>query len=330
MKIGKIPSSLLDSIVLDPINENKNKREEVVIRPKTGEDSSAVSVGGELLVISSDPVTGAKEDTGYIAVHINCNDIAASGAIPIGIMLTVLLPPEAGENELREIMAGARKAADELNIEILGGHTEVTPAVRHTVVSGTIIGKAENKRFISTSGALKGQDVIITKWIGLEGTAIISEENRGKLGKYLDAETIETAVGFKKLISVLKEAMIAADFGATCMHDITEGGVLGAAWEVARCSELGIYLYEDSIPIREETKAVCKIAGIDPYRLISSGSLMITSFNGEKLVEILLENGINAAIIGKMQARGKRISRGGLEEDIPEPASDELYNINIP
>ncbi|MEA4816544.1 MAG: AIR synthase family protein [Lachnospiraceae bacterium] len=329
MKIGKIPASLLDDIVLAPINENEKKRDDVFIRPQTGEDSSAVYIGDELLVISSDPITGAKEDTGYIAVHINCNDIAASGAMPIGIMLTILLPPTAQETELEAIMAGARKAASELNIEILGGHTEVTPAVCHTVVSGTVIGKAENKKFISTSGAIEGQDVIITKWIGLEGTAIISEENKEKLKKYIDEETISIAISFKKLISVLKEAKIATDFGATCMHDITEGGVLGAAWEVARCSGLGVYIYADNIPVRKETEVICKTANINPYRLISSGSLMITTFEGEKLVEKLLEEGVNAAIIGKVTKKDKLIMSAGIERELKEPDSDELYNVNI-
>ena len=123
MEIGKIPSEVLEKIVLNPINKNDSKRDEIIVRPKTGEDCSAVYMGDELCIVSTDPITGADKNAGYIAVHINCNDIASSGGEPVGILMTVLLPPNSSQDILEDIMSGAHKASKEVGIEILGGHT---------------------------------------------------------------------------------------------------------------------------------------------------------------------------------------------------------------
>ena len=172
MEIGKIPPEILNRIVLNPINHFALKRNDVFLRPKTGEDCSAVLFGEELCILSADPITGAEQDIGYIAVHINCNDIASSGAEPIGILLTILLPEGSSEVVLSDIMEGAYEAAKETGIEILGGHTEVTNAVNKALVSAAVIGRTDKNHFISTGGAKVGQDVIMTKCAGLEGTVI--------------------------------------------------------------------------------------------------------------------------------------------------------------
>lgn len=329
MKIGKIPADTLEKIILNPINNNKIKRDDIIIRPKTGEDCSAAFLGDELIVISTDPITGAKKDSGYIAVHINCNDIASSGAEPVGIMLTLLLPPESDESTINEIMQGAYEAAKELNIEIMGGHTEVTQAVNTPVISGTVIGKTRNKKFISSGGAEVGQDVIMTKWAGLEGTVIIAKDYEEKLKGKIDDLIIDNAIKMKGFLSVLKESKIAFEFGATAMHDVTEGGILGAVWEVADCSKKGIIIYEDKISVKKETLEICNIAKINPYCLISSGCLIITIFDGINLVNELKKNGIEAEIIGKITQKDKIVIRKGEKQILNSPDVDELYKVRL-
>lgn len=330
MEIGKIPTEILEKIILNPINNINFKRDDIIIRPSTGEDCSAVDLKGELLVISTDPITGSDKNCGYLAVHINCNDVASSGAEPIGILLTVLLPKDSDLNVLEEIMDGAYKAARELKIEILGGHTEVTEAVNKPIISGTIIGKTKNKNFISSAGAKIGQDVIMTKWAGIEGTSIIASDYEEKLTKVLSKDIIETAKGFIDFISVVPDGLIAGENGATSMHDVTEGGILGAAWEIAHCSNVGIDIFIDDIPLMPETIEICKIAGINPYRIISSGSMIITCFDGLSMVDKLNLNGIKATIIGKVTREGKNvIHKNGHIEKLTEPVKDEIYNVQL-
>ena len=140
LEIGKVPPEILEKIVMKPMMGSKVKRDDVILRPTTGEDCSAIDLGGEICILSTDPITGAAKDIGYLAVQINCNDIYSAGAEPMGVLLTVLLPPGSEEALLEEIMEGSLRAAEERNIEILGGHTEVTDAVTTPLISAAVIG----------------------------------------------------------------------------------------------------------------------------------------------------------------------------------------------
>lgn len=324
-EIGKIPPEILERIVMQPMAESRVKRADVILRPKTGEDCSAIDLGEEYCVLSTDPITGAAADIGYLAVQINCNDIYSAGAEPVGVLLTVLLPPESEESLLEEMMAGALRAAEERNIEILGGHTEVTDAVAKPVISAAIIGKTRKKKLLSTGGAKAGQDIVMTKWAGTEGTAILAKEWEEGLSAYLTKEELLSAQGLKTQLSVGKEAEIAFDYGATAMHDATEGGILGAVWEVAECSGLGVEVFAEKIPVKEETKKICKAMGIDYLGLISSGTMIIAVEDGAGLVERLKEAGIEAAVIGRLTEGGRYLLAGDLRLPLNQPKSDALY-----
>ena len=159
MKIGKLPNSLLNKIVLDPINKYSIDREEVLVKPSIGEDCSALTIGDNICLLSTDPITGAVADIGKLAVHINSNDIAAGGGEPIGIMVTALLPPTITEEEIQKIITDVYTQAKEVNMCVLGGHTEITDAVVKPVLSCTVIGKS--KRLIASSGAKSGDDLVM-------------------------------------------------------------------------------------------------------------------------------------------------------------------------
>lgn len=328
-KIGKIPPEILESIVMNPIRQNGVRREDIVLRPKTGEDCSVIDLQGEMCVVSTDPITGAAKDIGYLAVQINCNDIFSAGAEPVGILLTVLLPENSDESVLEEIMGGALKGAEELGIEILGGHTEVTNAVLKPIVSAAVIGKSRQRKIIQTGSAKMGQDVIMTKWAGLEGTAIIAKEYEEVLLQCLPVAVVRSAQGMKDFLSVGRESLVAVGHGATAMHDATEGGVLGAVWEVAECSGLGVELWEEKIPIKEETRLICDAAKIDPLRLISSGTMIITTENGAELIEKLARLDNEAAIIGKITEEERVLVSANERKVLEEPKSDALYQVDF-
>lgn len=329
-EIGKIPPERLEQIVMQPMQASRVKRKDILLRPKTGEDCSAVDLGEEYCILSTDPITGAAKDIGYLAVQINCNDIYSSGAEPIGILLTVLLPPKSEESLLEEIMSGAIHAAEEQNIEILGGHTEVTDAVCKPLVSAAVIGKTREKKILSTGGARLGQDIIMTKWAGTEGTAILAKEWEEGLRAYLTEDELRQAQEMKRFLSVGVESEIAFAHGATAMHDATEGGILGAAWEIAECSALGIEVDADAIPMRAETEKICAAMGIDPLRLISSGTMIIAAEDGAGLVEKLEKAGIAAAVIGRMTAGGRILLSSGKRLPLEQPKSDALYDARLP
>ncbi len=329
-EIGKIPPEMLEKIVMQPMMGSRVKRKDVILRPKTGEDCSAVDLGGEFCILSTDPITGAAKDIGYLAVQINCNDIYSAGAEPMGVLLTILLPPKSEESLLEEIMSGAIHAAEERNIEILGGHTEVTDAVCKPLVSAAVIGKTREKKILSTGGARAGQDVVMTKWAGTEGTAILAKEWEEGLRTYLTEEDLQAAQEMKNFLSVGQESEIAFAHGAAAMHDATEGGILGAVWEVAECSDLGVAVFVDAIPVKEVTKKICEVMGIDYLHLISSGTMIIAAERGTELVEKLQAAGIEAAVIGKMTEKEKIMIRNGERLPLEQPKSDALYDAKLP
>lgn len=324
MQEGKIPPELLRSIIFSNI---KVRNDDVILRAEIGEDCAGIDFGSHACILSTDPITSAEKGAGALAIHISCNDIASSGVKPIGIMVTILAPLEATEEDIRRVMEEAGEAAAELGVEIIGGHTEVTSAVNRMVISTTAVGKAIKDRIIRSSGAQAGDDVIMTKWAGLEGTAIIAADKEKELAGRLSEEELQTAKDFINYISVVKEGITAAEFGVNSMHDVTEGGILGAVWEVAESSNTGIEIYMDRIAVHSVTEKICAIYGVDPYRLISSGSMIITAKNGEQLVRILEKCGIPASIIGRITEKGRHIIKNDKIMPLNPPDTDELLKI---
>ena len=326
MNVGKIPESALKRSV---INQIRHRRNEVLLGPGVGEDCSVIKLAeDEVLVMSSDPITGAIKDIGTLAVHITANDIASSGAEPIALMLTILLPEGSREEELRAMMQDMEAVCARLNIEIAGGHTEVTRAVSQPIVTVTGIGKIKRDKVIKTAGALPGQEIVMTKWAGLEGTAIIAAEKYDELIARYPKGFIDGAKSMIEYISVVPEAMIAGGIGATSMHDVTEGGIFGALWEIGAAAKVGMEVFLDKILLKQETVEICEFYDINPYMLISSGCLLIITDRANLMVDKLKEAGIAAAVIGRITSGNDRIIIYGDERRYLEPPkSDELYKV---
>ena len=321
---GKLPNELLADIIFSNI---RIKRDEVLVFPQVGSDCGVIDFGENVCVISTDPITGTTSDIGWLGVHVACNDVIAAGVEPLGLMLTIMAPPGTTESDLHDIMSQAGKASSELNVDIVGGHTEITKAVTRTVLSTTAIGKARKNKVMSMLTAQNGDYVIMTKTAGLEGTAIIAREKEDELKESIDPEVIQTAKDMINDISVLNEGAIAADAGADSMHDATEGGVLGALWEMAESSSLGIEVYGDKIPLSDETKTICDHLNINPLRLISSGCLLIATAGKKLLLDELKKKGIKATVVGKMIKKGRYITSGTVKSPLEPPKPDELYKV---
>lgn len=325
MEIGKVPNDVLKSLILDKLRAN---RPEVVLGPGIGEDCCALAFGDQLCVLSSDPVTGALNEVGRIAVNISCNDIASCGVEPLGLLATILMPPGTTEGELGALISQISDTAYSLNVAVIGGHTEITNAVNRPVVITTAVGRTLKGRLVATSGARPGDDIILTKLAGLEGTAVLARDRRRELEEELGKEVVERALEYMNDLSVVNEGIKAGNFGVNSMHDVTEGGVLGALWEVAEASGTGLLVFKDKIPVSEETRKICGFYGLEPLRLMSSGCMLITSRNGRTLADILEADGIKATVIGSVTEDGKRLMVTGRgEERLEPPGADELYRV---
>lgn len=326
MKVGKLPESVLKRSVFKQLH---TKREEVLLGAGVGEDCAAMKLDSdEIFVISTDPITGTAKDIGDLAVQITVNDLASAGAEPIGIMLTMLLPEDATEEELKHVMAQVESACEKNRIQVMGGHTEVTRVVSQIVLSVTGVGKAKEARLISTADVLPDMDILVTKWVGIEGTAILAKEKEQELSARYTKPFLEAAKGLDRYLSVLPEAATAVKSGVAAMHDVTEGGIFGALWEMAEASGVGLEIDLKKIPLKQETVEICEYFGISPYELISSGSMLMAAKDGNRLVMELQKEGIPAVIIGKATAGRDRILRNEDEcRYLEPPKTDELYKV---
>ena len=323
MRAGKLTPDELNQYVFRHLTQ---RRPEVILRSALGEDSTLIDLENELCVMSTDPITGAGHHSGWLAVHVSANDVASNGAEPVCCLLTILAPPDASLHEIELVMQDAAQAANEVNIEISGGHTEFTDAVTRIVLSTTVVGRMKRQDMLATDGAKAEDDIIVTKTIGLEGTAILATDAEDSIRQWCSQEELLVAKEMIRKISVVPEARIATSFGVHAMHDITEGGLLGALFEMASGAGLGFRLHTEQIPVHPLTACICSRLNLDVLRFLSSGSMLISSPNGSQLVELLQSHGIEAQVIGRFTTdTAKEILVSNLWTPVEPPDGDELW-----
>ncbi|MDO4553056.1 MAG: AIR synthase family protein [Bacillota bacterium] len=331
MKSGKLDSRLLEEMVFKNI---RYRRPDVLTRPGVGEDCAVVDYGAYECVLSTDPITGAARDIGRLAVHISCNDIAANGVEPLGILLAVMLPEGTDIEDVDEIMRQAGEVSEALGVEIIGGHTEITAAVNKPVIVSTAVGKALKGASQQARDMEPGDYILMTKKAGIEGTGIIACDCKEKLRGLLTEEELAEAEAMLEQVSVVREGVIAGGVGTAGMHDITEGGILGAVWEMCEIAGTGALVWEDSIPVAPVTEKICRHFGVNWLRLISSGSMLIMAKPDKKdaIMEEIAAAGIEIACIGRVLplSEGRTLESVRGRETIEPPGSDEIYKVLFP
>lgn len=320
MRLGKLTNEQLDRLILSKFH---HIRSEVICAPQVGVDCAVVDLGGELAVLSTDPITSADKHLGRLTVNVSCNDAAAAGAEPVGMLVTLLIPPSATEEDVALVADELAATALASGVEIVGGHTEVTDSVTRMLTCATVLAKVKPGGIIRPDGMRIGDDILLTKYAGLEGTAVIASDFAPRLTGLTEAE-LELAREFMQDVSVVPEGLYAARHGATAMHDVTEGGVLGAAWEMASAAGCGMRLDPAAIPVHPVTQKICAALGLDPLRLLSSGAMLIACPNGEKLANELRVQGIRANVIGKAEGDAICLADG---TPVAPPEADELYRL---
>ena len=331
LPLGKLKIDFLESIFPDTRRDSR-----VIVGPRVGEDAAVIDFGETCLVAKTDPITFATDEIGWYLVCVNSNDIAAMGAIPKWLLVTILLPERfATEDLVSDIMAQIAKACEHFNIALCGGHTEVTYGLDRPIVVGQMLGEVRKEKLILSSGAREGDDLILTKGLAIEATSIIARERESELsGKYSDsflarAKEHLTSPG----ISVLKDALTAADTGGVhAMHDPTEGGVATAVHELCRAARLGAVVWQEKLFLSEEAKQLCGEFELDPLGVISSGALLIAAApaGSSGIVKALGKEGIASEVIGRFRAPAEGLwleSADGGRQPLPIFESDEITKI---
>ncbi len=328
MNVGKLPPDLLERLLSTvPIRDPR-----VLLGPRVGEDAALIDMGDMALVVKTDPITFATDLIGWYAVQVNANDVACMGARPRWFLATVLLPegskPEQAESVFHQIVS----ACQELDITLVGGHSEVTHQLQRPIVVGQMLGEVERERVVRTGGALPGDAVVLTKGIAIEGTALLAREAAAALqeaGVPTDILGRAREYLFNPGISVVSEALAARDaFNIHSMHDPTEGGLATGLREIAQAAGVGLDIDGASIPLLPECRAVCSALDLDPLGLLASGALVITlpEQEAQPLLEMLKKKGTAAKVIGRVTSleEGLSLHTGDGTRDFPSFERDEL------
>jgi hydrogenase expression/formation protein HypE len=325
---GKIPVDILKEVVFKNLGAD---RKEVILGPSAGIDGAVLDLGDKSLVVSMDPITGAVERIGWLAINVNANDVATFGVEPAFLFSCIILPEKADRKLVEAISTQMNAAAKDLGIAIVGGHCESTPGLANPIVVGCTMGLTEKGRYVTAGGAKPGDKLILTKSAGIEGTAILATDREQALKKTMSDTMLQAAKNFYSQISVVKDALTAFKTGGVhAMHDPTEGGVAGGIHEMADASNVGVKVFEEAISVQPETAKICSHFQIDPLQLIGSGALIISAEaeSASQIVDSLKRERIQASVIGEFTENLEQralIQKDDEAKVLPRPLSDHLW-----
>ena len=330
-RVGKLNANLLDELV----SSIKKKDPRVIVGPKVGEDAAVIDIGDKYLLSTTDPITFTSYKIGWYTVNVNANDIATMGGTPKWLLVSILLPENKTDSALvKEIFRDIENAADELGIDICGGHTEITKGLDRPIVSGHMLGEVDKDKLVTNSHARVGDEIILTKGIAIEGMALLAREREKELSGKYGKMFVERVQAFlhDPGISVVAEAHLANQAAnIRAMHDPTEGGLATGLYELTRASNTGVVIYEDKIHLLDETRILCSEYKLDPLGVIASGALLIVVDPDDRdaVLSKLVQNDIACSVIGKMTDKedGLKIIADGEERELPFFEVDEIARV---
>ncbi len=326
MKIGKVSQTVLKRSILKTL---QFQREETILKPSMEEMCYGIEVKEEEQVLSTSVVLyGNEKDLGVFALAQVVNDLATRGAKVVGISVHIMLPPYAYESRLKTMMEHIERAGSAHAVQILCAKAEVSPAINKAIVYMNGMGVLKRGELLQSNMGKADQDIVLLKWIGLEGTFRVMREKDEELSKRFVPTFLNQIQMLEPEIFSEKELLLAKDFGVSAMHQITSGGILAALWEFAESSDVGMEVDLKKMSIKQETVEVCEYFHLNPYQLTSAGSVLIATDRGEELVSKFAEEGIQATVLGRTTVDKARVILGGEEKRfLDRPAADELLKI---
>ena len=336
-QLGKIGIPLFDRTIA---TQGGYPRRDVRTGPRFGVDVSVVDLpGGMAMAMTSDPLSLIPslglEASAWLSVHLMANDMATTGHAPMYGQFVLNLPETLSEADFKQYWGYIHRFCAAIGVAITGGHTGFV-AHQHSTISGggTLVTVAPQDTVLTAVAARTDDVILVTKYCALSSAAILAmsfpETVRNKAG----AEVHQLACDSFYQTSTLPDALMAVD-GQTCdrqvsaMHDVTEGGVLGAIYELAVASGHGVLIDSGKLPVHPVQQQVCGIFGLDPRYCVGAGAMVIACqpTAAQAIISRLQAAGIPCAEVGHLTdaAHGIKLVENGSTADMPYHDEDPYW-----
>jgi len=325
MRTGKLPEHTFKRSVLNPI-QYRNK--ETTFRAAVGHDGAVF--GNMVTAVAS--TAFCYEGNELYALDNAINNVIAAGGKPYGISMAILMPEHSEEVTLRGITARISKKAAEYQVDIVAGHTELIPSVVSPTVTITTYGNTlwnnQHKK------VEEGQDVVMTKWTGLYGGSILATLRREELLTRYPASYMDVAQSYMQYTSLMPELAVIEQLEEAkpgtilAAHDVSNGGVFGALWQLLSACNVGGVFDIRNFLMKQEIIEVCEFFDINPYMMNGQGSLLLVTNDGEYVVEQMRQAGIAAEILGQTtKCMDRKVLVGEEERFLVPPKGDALNGV---
>ena len=338
MDFGKLPEHIYQRSV-EKVIHTTEYRKITINGAGLGADCAILPDENGYLVTAQGSADGTDVKVAMRAIYAGLNKLAAAGIMAeqttVCVSLNIAMPQvfteeerNSQERQLRECIRWASEAAIANQVTIIGTDVNVVPAMHTYYVTASFTARAGQDAIARIQGEKAEKDVVMTKWMGLEGTSLIASARMQELAARYPLGLVEQAADFDRFLSVIPEAATAVQSGVSAMQAVREGGVFGGLWQLAKANGVGLVIDLKQIPVKQETIEVCEFYDVNPYELLSGGSMLMITQGGTRLVSLLAEQGISAAVIGRTTDNNDRILVNDEEKRFLEPARhDSLYRV---
>ena len=337
-QLGKINVSFFEDAVFKHVGA---KRQEVLAGPSFGVDVALVRLSNDMaMAMTSDPLSLIPslglEESAWLSVHLMANDMVTTGLAPQYGQFVLNLPPTFSEHDFKTYWQYIDRFCKEIDVAITGGHTGFIEGQNSTIAGGgTFTTVAEEKSFRLSCYAQEGDVLLMTKECALSSSAILALSFPETLRNCIGKERHEKACAFFYQTSSLPDALTAVSSDpeshqVRAMHDVTEGGVLGAVYEMAVAAGVGVDVDYAKLPVGEIADAVCQVFDLDPRHCIGAGAMLIACDAAAKDVVMsrLADQQIPCTEIGVFteQHQGINLVRDGVMTALEYQSVDPYWN----
>lgn len=324
---GKIPREFFRSQIAPRLGAN---RSDVHLGPKHGVDFGVLDIDGTALAVATDPVSILPnlgfERAGRFAVRIVLADVAVSGLSPSHLAISFSLPPDLSDDEFATLWEAIHNECESLGVDIVTGHTARYAGCSFPWVgAATALAVGDHDDLIRPDGATAGDDLVLTTGPAVESAALFASLFPAQID--CDPALLDRVAARLDELDGVRDARTAATAGGvTAIHDVTEGGLLGALHEMAAGAGVQFSVDSTRVPIDPDVQTLCKTLSMDPLTATSSGTLLIAvdPRSTEGVVNALQDRGTTATVIGTV-AKGSGVQLD--EESTEPPAGDASWPV---